>query len=116
MKKNIFITTCILLVLSVKLFSQSNLTWVINDKYENGYFKNKVEIKSGFSGFANAAEATTFFNKLKGNPEIVSVEQLGKDAKGNYLTSIKVKEPRNGNFYLTTFNKLGVNNVDFGGD
>lgn len=115
MKKNITATAFILLVLSVRLFAQSNLTWVINDKYEKGYFKSKTEIKSSFVGLLNATEAASFFKKIKENPEILSVDQLGKDSKGNYSVLLKVKEPQSAKFYLTMLNKIGVSNVELDG-
>jgi hypothetical protein len=115
MKKNITTTVFILLILSVRLFAQNNLTWIINEKVENGYFKNKLEIKSSFSGFTNAIEAAAFFNKIKTNPEILSVEPLGKDEKGNYSVMFKVKEVHNAKFYLNMFNKTGVSYVEING-
>jgi len=115
MKNFLSITTFVLLMLSAKVFAQNNLTWIIIDKYEKGYFKNKLEIKSSFSGFTNASEAAAFFKKIKTNPEITSFETLGKDTKGNYLVSFNVKEPHDGNYYMAMFNKMGVSDVELNG-
>jgi hypothetical protein len=116
MKKKLSMLTFILVMLSAKIFAQSNLTWVITDKYEKGYFKDKLEIKSAFSGFTNAAEASGFFDKLKNQPAIASIEPLGKDVKGNYLVSFKVKEPHVAKYYVSMFSRMGVTNVIVNGE
>src|ERR1700739_1463795 len=112
MKKILSITTFVLLMLSAKVFAQSNLTWIVNDKGEKDYFKNKVEITSSFSGFASTVEAAVFFEKIKKNSEITSVQTLGKDANGNYLVSFKVKQPHTGKYYVEMFSKMGVGMVE----
>ena len=116
MKKILTATAFTLLMFSAKVFAQNNITWVLNDKVENGYFKNKTEITSSFSGFGSASEASTFFEKLKLNPNISSVTTKGKDAKGNYLATFVVKEAHTGKYYVEMMNKMGVTDVEMNGE
>src|ERR1700756_5224638 len=115
MKKIFTVTAFTLLMFSAKVFAQTNITWILSDKVEKGYFKNKTEFTSTFSGFSNAAEATAFFDKLKTIPNILSVTTNGKDAKGNYRATFTVKEPQAGKYYASIMSKIGVSEVEMNG-
>jgi len=109
--KKIFSALVIALTLtSVSAIAQSNITWILKEKADNAYFR-KTTFNYSISGFNNAAEATSFYAKMKQNPDVLSVEDKGKDAEGNYNATITMKKPMEKSYYLKWISNLGVSYV-----
>jgi|GEM_PF-1014848 hypothetical protein len=116
MKKINPLLALLLSVFSISMVGQSNLTLVMKEKADNAYFQ-KTEFNCDFSGFNNQQEATTFYTKMKTNIDVVSVQDKGKDATGNYIVLVAMKSAQNENYYLNWLSKIGVMYItDFKGE
>lgn len=111
MKKILSITCLLLLVLSTKINAQSNLTWVVKDKIEDKTFDSKLEFHISVEGLANQNEAVLFCNKIRSNQEVESCENLGKDEKGAYSITFKMKKPNQAIYYIGWAQKLGISYI-----
>ncbi|HKC67124.1 MAG TPA: hypothetical protein VKG26_02760, partial [Bacteroidia bacterium] len=99
---------------SAKAFSQTNLTWILSGTPSKGYFMQKTTFDGSFAGFTNANEVAAFCTKLKSNKLVSSVQNLGKDAAGNYKITISMKEPNGGNYYAEWLHTLNVAYIQVG--
>jgi len=101
---------------SAKVFSQTNLTWILSGKPEQGYFKQKTTFDGSFSGFNNQNEVVAFCEKLKTNQLVASLQNLGKDVSGNYRIIFTMKEPNSGKYYAEWLHKLNVAFIQVGSE
>ena len=112
MKKIIsIICVAVVLVLSNKAYSQSNLTWTIKDKIEKGYIKSHTSFNTSFSGFTNKTEADKFLSKIKSSPEVASIDIKNSDANGNCDLTLVMKQTHDKMYYVGFVQKLGVSYV-----
>jgi hypothetical protein len=113
MKKIISLCFFALLVLSGKIYAQSNLTWIPTSF---GKGAKVTQAKEAFTGFNNEKEVATFAQNVRNNPDVASCESLGKDASGNYVFDIKMKEAHGAKYYLNWAPKLGIAYVMVNGE
>jgi hypothetical protein len=111
MKKILSIACLLLLVLSVKVNAQSNLTWIVKDKIEDKTFNSQLEFHILVEGLANQNEAIMLCNKIRTNQEVESCENLGKDEKGAYSIHFKMKNPKEAIYYIGWVQKLGFSYI-----
>lgn len=115
MKKIISITVFAFILLIGKSYAQSNITWVIKDKIEKGFFKTATTINSQFNGFSNKEDADKFIQKIKGNAEVASVSILNSDVNGNTDMKITMKQTHDKQYYIGMAQKLGVQYIEANG-
>jgi hypothetical protein len=102
MKKYIATTLFLFIVLTGKIYSQSNLTWAFLEKFEKGQVKTTLQFKTKLSGFKNIQEA---------NSEVKSCIITNSDNAGNCDLLLIMKTPHNKKYYLTYAQKMGVIDV-----
>lgn len=101
--------------MATKAYSQSNLTWTLNEKGEKGFFKTHTAFHSNFSGFSNKEESAKFIDKIKSNPEIASADVSNMDAKGNCDVVLNMKQPHDKVYYVALAQKLGITYIQYNG-
>lgn len=111
MKKYIATTLFLFIVLTGKIYSQSNLTWAFLEKFEKGQVKTTLQFKTKLSGFKNIQEANKSINILKTNSEVKSCIITNSDNAGNCDLLLIMKIPHNKKYYLTYAQKMGVIDV-----
>jgi hypothetical protein len=110
MKKLFTLLVISLSMLSLRTIAQNNLTWVMKEKADDAYF-NRTRFNYSVSGFTNQQEAGAFYAKMKENPDVVSAEDKGKDATGNYNVLVIMKKAQNKDYYLNWSVNLGVSYI-----
>jgi uncharacterized protein (DUF2141 family) len=114
MKKILSITSLIILLLSFKAYSQSNLTWTIKDQLEKGGIKTATVFNSNFAGFTSKQEAIAFSQKLKASQEIVSCDIISNSGT-NCDIKLVMKQPHDKRYYAGFAAKMGISYIQVNG-
>lgn len=104
MKKLIALLT---LVISFALSSQSNLTLIISDSVQHGYFKQE-KFDWVLQGIKSTIEANDFLTKLKRDTNIKSASLTPSKTNGNYDFSLSVNKIIGKKYFERVLYSLGV--------
>ncbi len=105
MKKILFIFAFVLAIGAAK--AQSNLTLVINDKVEKGYFKQESYNNWVVQGLSNATDAENFLKKIKANTNIKTAS-ITPAANGEYTLSLAVNKIYDAKYFKRLMAGCGV--------
>jgi hypothetical protein len=97
----------IVLVFTLTLNAQSNLTLVISDNVQSGYFKQE-KFNWVLQGFKTSTEANDFLTKLKRDTNIKSASLTPAKANGNYDFSLSVNKISGRKYFERVLYSLGV--------
>ncbi|MES2131783.1 MAG: hypothetical protein V4506_05490 [Bacteroidota bacterium] len=116
MKKLLSIVCLSVLMLSAKVYAQSNITWTIKDNVQKGFFKTSTTFNTHFSGFTTKAQSDVLIQKMKAFSDVASATTTNADANGNCDLKLVMKSAHEKRYYLGVAQKLGIQYVEVNGN
>ena len=101
-------------MLSIKGYSQSNITWTLKDNLAKGAIKTITVLNSNFSGLSSKENAIAFLQKFKLNPDVASCDIITNS--GNSCdVKIVMKNTHNKMYYVALAQKMGIAYIQVNG-
>jgi hypothetical protein len=100
----------IFLIAGISCFAQKNLTLVIADKVEAGYFKQE-KFSWSLEGIKNETEANAFLAQLKKNTNIKTAELNSGKTNGTYNFNLSVNKINGRKFFERLLYSCGVSHA-----
>lgn len=115
MKKIFTIFVLGLIVLSGKIYAQSNITWTFTDPFEKHFFKSRTEFNMIVTGLNDDKAATAMHDKIVSNKDVAACTPFVKNAAGGYTTNLKMVKAQDGHYFMNWAEKIGVTYFSAGG-
>ncbi len=97
----------VLFFIGLSSFAQNNLTLVISDKVEAGYFKQE-RFAWSLQGINNSTEADSFLKQIKKNTNIKTAELTPGRSNGTYNFNLSVNKIYGRKFFERLLYSCGV--------
>lgn len=114
--KKLLTLTLLSFIFSLSAKSQSNIILSLTDKVEKGYFKTRNVFNASISGFSSKEESNKFYNYLKSNGDVKSIEVFNPDARGNSNIKLTMKAFHDKKYFIVLATKLNVGYIEINGE